>query len=92
MARCLCGRLLTLVHSKACGHFRNAVGYMNLSTSTYGYEYCSEWPVTDYLRLDACTSCLQVSEQQYLSNCSSRPLPGDKALREALGADLGAQS
>ncbi|KAF4998196.1 hypothetical protein FDECE_11837 [Fusarium decemcellulare] len=70
--------------SKACGPFREAIIYKNLSSKVDSYEYCDEWPVTDNLDFEGCKDCLQVGGNNYLSNfitvlqagCEQKPVPG----------------
>ncbi|UNI18960.1 hypothetical protein JDV02_005189 [Purpureocillium takamizusanense] len=72
------------VTSKACGGFRDSVGWKNLSTEYQSYEYCERWPPGDPLDLQGCTECLQAEERYYLANfmtalqagCRQRPQPG----------------
>ncbi|KAF4585759.1 centromere/microtubule binding protein cbf5-like protein [Ophiocordyceps camponoti-floridani] len=75
------------ITSKACGPFRDATIYGNLSSKRRGYEYCRLWPSSstggdvDYR---ACAECLQVAQKPYLANfvtvleagCEQKPEPG----------------
>ncbi|KAM5342553.1 hypothetical protein ACJ41O_013519 [Fusarium nematophilum] len=73
-----------LLCEKACGPFRNAIVYKNLSSKVESYEYCDDWPVDDNLDFQGCTECLQIGEQHYLANfitvlqagCEQQPVPG----------------
>ncbi|KAM0411946.1 hypothetical protein ACHAPD_010169 [Fusarium lateritium] len=69
---------------KACGPFRQAVEYKNLSTQVESYEYCDKWPVHDTLDFEGCTECLRAGDNHYLANfftllqagCEQKPEPG----------------
>ena len=67
-ADCL-SKPLTL-RSKACGPFRDAIEYKNLSTQYTGFEYCEKWPLWDLADFQGCTECLQVADNDYLANCT----------------------
>ncbi|KAJ4249483.1 hypothetical protein NW762_012340 [Fusarium torreyae] len=70
--------------SKACGPFRQAVEYKNLSSNVDSYEYCDDWPVDDTLDFDGCTECLRAGDNYFLANfftllqagCKQKPQPG----------------
>ncbi|KAF4469870.1 hypothetical protein FALBO_3218 [Fusarium albosuccineum] len=70
--------------SKACGPFRDAVEYKNLSSKPESYEYCDDWPVTDDLDFNGCTDCLRAGGNYFLANfftvlqagCEQKPEPG----------------
>ncbi|KAM0346067.1 hypothetical protein ACHAPU_005828 [Fusarium lateritium] len=70
--------------SKACGPFRQAIEYKNLSSNIESYEYCHDWPVHDTLDFDGCTDCLRAGDNHYLANfftllqagCEQKPVPG----------------
>ncbi|PHH87844.1 hypothetical protein CDD83_8331 [Cordyceps sp. RAO-2017] len=72
------------VTSKACGPFRDAIGYKNLSAQYQGFEYCQIWPVGDDVDYKSCAECLQAAENFYLANfvtvlqagCDQKPAPG----------------
>ncbi|KND93574.1 hypothetical protein TOPH_01851 [Tolypocladium ophioglossoides CBS 100239] len=72
------------ITSKACGPFRDAIEYKNLSSKYKSFEYCDQWPVTDGLDFKGCTDCLQAAGNLYLANfvttlqagCAQRPAPG----------------
>ncbi|GJN85947.1 centromere/microtubule-binding protein cbf5 [Purpureocillium lilacinum] len=72
------------VTSKACGPFRDAIEYKNLSTQYTGFEYCEKWPLWDLADFQGCTECLQVADNDYLANfvtalnagCQQKPEPG----------------
>ncbi|KAF5631236.1 hypothetical protein F52700_6941 [Fusarium sp. NRRL 52700] len=69
---------------KACGPFRQAVEYKNLSSDIHGYDYCDTWPVHDTPDFDGCTDCLRAGDNHYLANfftllqagCEQKPQPG----------------
>ncbi|KAF4452896.1 hypothetical protein F53441_4322 [Fusarium austroafricanum] len=70
--------------SKACGPFRNAIVYNNLSSEVVNYDYCEAWPVHDTADFVGCTECLQVGDNHFLANfitvlqagCEQKPKPG----------------
>lgn len=70
--------------SKACGPFRQAVEYKNLSSKVESYEYCDQWPVHDTPDFEGCTECLRAGDNHYLANfftllqagCEQKPKPG----------------
>ncbi|CCT65679.1 uncharacterized protein FFUJ_02644 [Fusarium fujikuroi IMI 58289] len=70
--------------SKACGPFRNAIVYRNLSSDVEGYDYCDNWPIHDTADFVGCTECLQAGDNHFLANfitvlqagCEQKPLPG----------------
>ncbi|RDA93428.1 hypothetical protein CP533_2617 [Ophiocordyceps camponoti-saundersi (nom. inval.)] len=74
------------ITSKACGPFREATLYGNLSTRYKGYDYCERWPISKGGDVDykACAECLQAAENPYLANfvvaleagCEQKPVPG----------------
>ncbi|KID82642.1 centromere/microtubule binding protein cbf5-like protein [Metarhizium guizhouense ARSEF 977] len=69
---------------KACGPFKDAVQFKNLSVEYDSYQYCSAWPVDDAPDFQGCTDCLQAEGRPYLANfvialqagCEQRPPPG----------------
>ncbi|KPM41311.1 hypothetical protein AK830_g5239 [Neonectria ditissima] len=61
------GRALTL-RSKACGPFKNAIEFKNMSSDIDSYDYCALWPVTDTTDLEGCKECLRAGSQEYLAN------------------------
>lgn len=71
------------ITSEACGPFRLALQYGNLSSSTEPYEYCDVWPSDDEQHVQQCGECL-FAGQEYLSNffsvlqagCQQKPEPG----------------
>lgn len=54
---------------KACGPFKDAVQFKNLSVEYDSYQYCSAWPVDDAPDFQGCTDCLQAEGRPYLANC-----------------------
>jgi hypothetical protein len=54
---------------KACGPFKDAVQFKNLSVEYDAYQYCGIWPVNDSLDFQGCTDCLQAEGRQYMANC-----------------------
>ncbi|KAG6159048.1 hypothetical protein E4U44_002793 [Claviceps purpurea] len=72
------------ITTKACGPFRDAVEYQNLSSKYDAYEYCDLWPTSDTLDFQGCTDCLQAEGRPYIANfvialqagCQQKPSPG----------------
>lgn len=61
------------MNRKACGPFRQAVEYKNLSSDIQSYDYCDTWPVQDTPDFDGCTDCLRAGDNHYLANCEHLP-------------------
>ncbi|KAG5980568.1 hypothetical protein E4U55_003891 [Claviceps digitariae] len=76
----------TLIHrsSKACGPFKNAVQFQNLSTTYDAFQYCDAWPTADAPDFAGCTDCLQAEGRFTMANfvialqagCLQKPAPG----------------
>ncbi|KAH6987505.1 hypothetical protein BKA56DRAFT_669150 [Ilyonectria sp. MPI-CAGE-AT-0026] len=72
------------ITSKACGNFKNAIEFKNLSSNVDSYDYCTLWPVTDTADFNGCVQCLQAGSQEYLANfvtalqagCEQQPVVG----------------
>ncbi|CAM1508344.1 Fc.00g051920.m01.CDS01 [Cosmosporella sp. VM-42] len=72
------------ITSKACGPFRDAIEFKNMSSNIDSYDYCAVWPVTDHADFVGCTQCLQAGGQDYLANfvtvlqagCEQQPVAG----------------
>jgi len=71
--------------SEACGPFQDAIRHGNLTTDDLDkYDYCATWPVTDLEHVEACRTCLELDEQEYLANfvttlqagCEQQPADG----------------
>ena len=60
-------------HSKACGPFKEAIQFGNLTSKFQDYDFCAVWPVTDKLDFTGCRECLQAGGQEYLANCQCPP-------------------
>ncbi|KAF7561302.1 hypothetical protein G7046_g2839 [Stylonectria norvegica] len=73
------------ITSTACGPFKNAIEFKNMSSNTESYDYCALWPVTDTKDFNGCKQCLQAGNQEYLANfitvlqagCEQQPISGD---------------
>ncbi|KAG9506009.1 hypothetical protein J7337_002983 [Fusarium musae] len=57
------------MNRKACGPFRQAVEYKNLSSDIQSYDYCDTWPVQDTPDFDGFFTLLQ-------AGCEQKPQPG----------------
>ncbi|KAH7152347.1 hypothetical protein B0J13DRAFT_658746 [Dactylonectria estremocensis] len=72
------------ITSKACGPFKEAIEFKNLSSNVDSYDYCTLWPVTDSADFKGCKECLQAGSQDYLANfvialqagCEQQPVYG----------------
>ncbi|OAA40289.1 hypothetical protein NOR_05850 [Metarhizium rileyi] len=72
------------ITTKACGPFKEAVQFMNLSAEYDAYQYCDIWPTGDSQDFQGCTDCLQAEGRQYMANfaialqagCEQKPAPG----------------
>ncbi|KAG6040326.1 hypothetical protein E4U41_000883 [Claviceps citrina] len=72
------------ITTKACGPFKNAVQFKNLSTAYDAYQYCDIWPTTDAPDFAGCTDCLQAEGRFTMANfvialqagCLQKPAPG----------------
>jgi hypothetical protein len=70
--------------SKACGPFRDAMLFGNVSVEADGYDYCALWPIADDTDFDGCRDCLQSAHFNYMANffvalqagCEQQPVPG----------------
>ncbi|KAK7432740.1 hypothetical protein QQZ08_000600 [Neonectria magnoliae] len=56
------------ITTKACGPFKDAIEFKNMSSDIDSYDYCTLWPVTDTTDLEGCKECLQAGDQEYLAN------------------------
>lgn len=67
--------------STACGPFRDAIQWQNLTTAAGRYDFCNSWRVND---LSKCQPCLQSGRHYILSNymtmldaaCTQQPAEG----------------
>ncbi|KHN95767.1 uncharacterized protein MAM_06379 [Metarhizium album ARSEF 1941] len=72
------------ITTKACGPFKDAVQYRNLSSTARAYQYCDAWPSNDTPDFEGCTDCLNAEGRQYMANfvvalqagCEQRPSAG----------------
>ncbi|KAG6006241.1 hypothetical protein E4U21_007204 [Claviceps maximensis] len=72
------------ITSKACGPFKDAVQFQNLSTKYDAFQYCDSWPTMDTLDFAGCTDCLQAESRFAMANfvialqagCSQKPAAG----------------
>ncbi|EFY95098.1 hypothetical protein X797_010358 [Metarhizium robertsii] len=72
------------ITTKACGPFKNAVQFKNLSSTYDAYQYCDLWPTDDAPDFQGCTDCLQAEGRQYMANfvialqagCQQKPPAG----------------
>ncbi|GAB0136589.1 hypothetical protein EsDP_00004886 [Epichloe bromicola] len=72
------------ITSKACGPFKDAVQFKNLSTEYDAFQYCDVWPTDDSPDFHGCTDCLQAEGRYSMANfvialqagCQQKPAPG----------------
>ncbi|KAG5986160.1 hypothetical protein E4U43_005632 [Claviceps pusilla] len=56
------------ITSKACGPFKDAVQFQNLSTKYDAFQYCDAWPTADAPDFAGCTDCLQAEGRFSMAN------------------------
>ncbi|KAK2594909.1 hypothetical protein QQS21_007357 [Conoideocrella luteorostrata] len=72
------------ITSKACGPFKDAVQFKNLSAEYDAFQHCDIWPTYDTLDFQGCTDCLQAEGRYTMANfvtalqagCQQKPAPG----------------